>query len=132
MSWLQIPTELPPLSTILLFLTATLLLLMLRIVFLLRTHGRLQNQCRILQETIVAQHQDVITARQDGNAWRGLVQGMMDGFRADLTRRTDAANEHSRALDTLRDSFSETQVVEKTATTAASPARPFIPLPSLS
>ena len=137
MSWSQIPTELPPLSTLLLYLTATLLLLMVRIVFLLRTHGRLQTQCRSLQDTIVAQQQDVIAARQDGNAWRGHVQVMMDAFRADLTRRTDAADEHSRALGRLRDAVPKVEVEAKAKSETPAPVEAsappaFVPLPSLS
>ncbi|MEZ5384672.1 MAG: hypothetical protein R3F13_04075 [Prosthecobacter sp.] len=131
MSWLQIPTELPPASTVLLYLTATLFLLMVRIVFLLRTHGRLQDQSRSLQDTIVAQHQDLITVRQDGNAWRGQVQVMMDAFRADLTRRTDAADDHSRALGALLKVESKNDA-EKSEPTKAPAPPPFIPLPSLS
>lgn len=132
MSWTQTLFDLPPLNTAVLVLSGALLLLMVRISFLLRTHGRLTLQSQALQERIVAQHGDVLTARQDSNAWRGQVQRMMDASRADFSRRMDAADQRSKVLTELEDSFNKAAEAEQVDVTAEEAPKSFIPLPSIS
>lgn len=132
MSWTQILFDLPPLKAAVLALSGALLLIMVRISFLLRTHGRLSLQSQALQQRIVAQHGDVLTARQDANAWRGQVQRMMDAFRADFSQRMEAAGQRSQVLGDLEDSFSKAAEAEPVAPPAKEAPTPFIPLPSIS
>ena len=132
MPWTQILFDLPPLKAAVLALSGALLLIMVRISFLLRTHGRLSLQSQALQQRIVAQHGDVLTARQDANAWRGQVHRMMDAFRADFSQRMEAAGRRSQVLGDLEDSFSRAAEAEPVAPPVEEASKPFIPLPSIS
>lgn len=66
-----------------------LLISMIRILFLLRTNKRLRESAEKMEKQVLAQQHQILSVRQDSNAWRGDVQRMFDAFRAEFSKRLE-------------------------------------------
>lgn len=70
-----------------------LLISMIRIVFLLRTNKRLRESAEKMEKQVLAQQQQILSVRQDSNAWRGDIQRMFDAFRAEFSKRLEESEQ---------------------------------------
>lgn len=75
------------LATTLAIGSGLLMVLMVRITFLLRTHNRLREQTGRMEKQVLIQQQEILAVRQDSNTWRGELQRMSDAFRSEYANR---------------------------------------------
>ena len=122
MSLPQITLDAPTLKLILCIVGGLLLIAMVRIVFLLRTNTRLRESTTKMEKQVLAQHGQILAARQDSNAWRGEIQRVFDAFRAEFSKRL--AESEQRYQDILKLQNSGT----KPAAPAISPTSPPTPV----
>ncbi len=82
-----ITLDVPTLQLVLSIVGGLLLISMVRIVFLLRTNTRLRDSTAKMERQVLVQQQEILSVRQDSNAWRGELQRMFDAFRAEFSKR---------------------------------------------
>lgn len=116
MSIPQIVLDVPTLKLSLSIVGGLLLIAMVRILFLLRTNNRLREATAKMEKQVLIQHQEILSVRQDSNAWRGELQRMFDAFRAEFSKR-------------LAESEQRYQDIQQRCETAASPAVPAVAEP---
>jgi|UniRef100_UPI0037839AD3 hypothetical protein len=93
MSLPQITFDLPMLKLVLSIVGGLLLISMIRILFLLRTNKRLREDTEKMEKQVLAQHNQILSVRQDSNAWRGDIQRMFDAFRAEFSKRLEESEQ---------------------------------------
>lgn len=93
MSLPQITFDLPMLKLVLSIVGGLLLISMIRILFLLRTNKRLREGTEKMEKQVLAQHNQILSVRQDSNAWRGDIQRMFDAFRAEFSKRLEESEQ---------------------------------------
>ncbi|HBJ84285.1 MAG: hypothetical protein Q8M07_21795 [Prosthecobacter sp.] len=83
----------PTLKLTLSIVGGLLLISMIRIVFLLRTNKRLRESTEKMEKQVLAQQHQILSVRQDSNAWRGDIQRMFDAFRAEFSKRLEESEQ---------------------------------------
>lgn len=133
-------TPFPDLHTfviVLSYLGVLLLLMVVRMVFVMRTNRRLVDQAEKLERQVLTQQREIIATRQDSNAWRGTLQVQFDTFRAESSRRLeDAELRYDQAIKQQERHFGElqatlAQALQKSQEPPVVAAPPPPPSPSL-
>lgn len=115
MSLPQITLDVPTLQLALCIVGGLLVISMVRILFLLRTNSRLRDSTTKMEQQVLIQHQEILSVRQDANAWRGELQRMFDAFRAELSKRLSAADQRYQDCQQR----SETEIAKSVVVEAA-------------
>lgn len=89
----EITFDPPTLKLALSIVGGLLLISMIRIVFLLRTNKRLRESTEKMEKQVLAQQHQILSVRQDSNAWRGDIQRMFDAFRAEFSKRLEESEQ---------------------------------------
>lgn len=89
----EITFDPPTLKLALSIVGGLLLISMIRIVFLLRTNKRLSESTEKMEKQVLAQQHQILSVRQDSNAWRGDIQRMFDAFRAEFSKRLEESEQ---------------------------------------
>ncbi|MDB6118100.1 MAG: hypothetical protein JWO08_1881 [Verrucomicrobiaceae bacterium] len=127
----KLPPELQPLIVPVGIIVGLLIIAMIRIVFLLRTNKRLMLQAAKMENQVLNQQREVISVRQDANAWRGAMQVQLDAFRAESSRRLeDAEIHHEQAMKQYEIRLRDLQgLLAKAMQPPAPPPAPVEPRP---
>ncbi len=88
-------------------LAVLLLIFYVRMILLRRSLRRLEAARLKTESELAAQQQEVITIRQDSQAWRGEMQRQFDAFRSDATRRHGEAELRAQDVQKRLDSTVE-------------------------
>jgi CHASE3 domain sensor protein len=97
----QITLDPPALKLALSIVGGLLLISMVRILFLLRTHKRLSEATEKMEKQVLAQHNQILSVKQDSNAWRGEIQRMFDAFRAEYSKRLEESEQRYQQIQQL-------------------------------
>jgi len=101
MSLSQITFDPPTLKLVLSIVGGLLLISMVRILFLLRTNKRLREATEKMEKQVLAQHNQILSVKQDSNAWRGDIQRMFDAFRAEFSKRLEESEQRYQQIQQL-------------------------------
>ncbi len=94
----EITFDPPTLKLALSIVGGLLLISMIRIVFLLRTNKRLRESTEKMEKQVLAQQHQILSVRQDSNAWRGDIQRMFDAFRAEFSKRLEESEQRYQEI----------------------------------
>jgi CHASE3 domain sensor protein len=97
----QITLDPPALKLALSIVGGLLLISMVRIMFLLRTNKRLREATEKMEKQVLAQHNQILSVKQDSNAWRGEIQRMFDAFRAEYSKRLEESEQRYQQIQQL-------------------------------
>jgi hypothetical protein len=97
----QITLDPPALKLALSIVGGLLLISMVRILFLLRTNKRLREATEKMEKQVLAQHNQILSVKQDSNAWRGEIQRMFDAFRAEYSKRLEESEQRYQQIQQL-------------------------------
>ena len=97
----QITLDPPALKLALSIVGGLLLISMVRILFLLRTNKRLREATEKMEKQVLAQHNQILSVKQDSNAWRGEIQRMFDAFRAEYSKRLEESEQRYQQIQKL-------------------------------
>jgi CHASE3 domain sensor protein len=97
----QITFDPPMLKLVLSIVGGLLLISMVRILFLLRTNKRLREATEKMEKQVLAQHNQILSVKQDSNAWRGDIQRMFDAFRAEFSKRLEESEQRYQQIQQL-------------------------------
>ncbi|MCB1275766.1 hypothetical protein [Prosthecobacter sp.] len=126
----QIALDVPTLKLSLSIVGGLLLLAMVRILFLLRTNNRLRESTAKMEKQVLIQHQEILSVRQDSNAWRGELQRMFDAFRAEFSKRLDESEQRYKdARERCETVIQPTPGAVAAAVAPSAPPPPSLPPP---
>ena len=139
----HIAHDAPTLKLCLSIVGGLLLIAMVRIIFLLRTHSRLSEATAKMEQQVLNQHQEILSVRSDSNAWRGELQRMFDAFRAEFSKRLEESEQRYHDIKQRNESVIKptapvalAEVPPPTAAFVAPPVAepdeaPVLPVPAL-
>ena len=105
---MKVTTQLEQLFVVGLCILAGLLLIsFIRIFLLKRSLRRLDDERLKVESELAAQQQEVVTLRQDSQAWRTEIQRQFDAFRSDATRRYGEAELRTQDIQKRADNAAE-------------------------
>jgi hypothetical protein len=105
---MKVTTQLEQLFVVGLCVLAGLLLIsFIRIFLLKRSLRRLDDERLKVESELAAQQQEVVTLRQDSQAWRTEIQRQFDAFRSDATRRYGEAELRTQDIQKRADNAAE-------------------------
>ena len=105
---MKVTTQLEQLFVVGLCILAGLLLIsFIRIFLLKRSLRRLDEERLKVESELAAQQQEVVTLRQDSQAWRTEIQRQFDAFRSDATRRYGEAELRTQDIQKRSDTAVE-------------------------
>lgn len=97
----QITLDPPVLKVALSIVGGVLLIAMVRILFLLCTHKRLREATQKMEKQVLAQHNQLLSVKQESNAWRGEIQRMFDAFHAEYAKRLEESEQRHQQIQQL-------------------------------